>query len=139
MKYILVVIMLCAVSFKLSAQSSGSINMRNVNDSAIVWFDKFRPYQPWSIDVDYSDLSDSIKFGIIVSNFTNGSFGYYQLTNIIFPITLDPVADVYNGYDGKNHASFPFKARDITFQKFGIIAIPYDTTMTGYFEYKFKQ
>lgn len=134
--------LLCMLSMAASAQSyqwSGSVDMAPADDTVFQWCDKFRPNQPWSLDVDYTALSDSIHFGIVISDFNNGAFGYYPLNNITWPLLLDPTADAYRGYNGEIKASYPFKARDISFTKFGIMIIQLDTAMTGTVNYRFKQ
>ena len=141
MKRILL-LLFCAVSLAASAQNAYDDNLIVLDsssaDSTIVWFEKFRPNQAWSLDVEYTGLNDSIQFAIVISNFNNGSFGYYPLNNIIFPLKLDPIVDLYRGTDGIMYATYTFTASKIAFTRFGILIIKSGYVL-GNFKYRFKQ
>lgn len=142
MKKKLLLMLFCALSLAASAQNfpwEGIITLDSTSaDSTIVWCDKFRPNQAWSLDVDYTDLTDSVYFAIIISNFNNGSFGFFPLNNIIFPVKLDPVADAYYGDNKVLFATYAFAASKISFTRFGILLYK-EGIVTGEFKYRFKQ
>lgn len=103
----------------------------------IIWADKFNN-GPFSLDVDYSGLNHAVKFAVVVSNRSDGSFGYYKFSGVIFPVTLDPVTDVYAYPAGVNHANWIFKGRDIAYFKFGIMISKLQET-TGIVNWSLKQ
>lgn len=141
MKKLLFVLM-CAVSIQASAQYtwSGTIAVDSTTaDTVFVWADKFRPNQFWSIDTRYYSLNTSdAKFGIIVSNWDDGSWSYFSVNGVSFPVTLDPVVDSYIGTNGQTKASWPFYYNCIPFIKFGIVFMK-GTCSEGTFDWGLKQ
>jgi len=141
MKRILL-LLFCAVSLTASAQNyawSGSFVFDSTTaDTTFIWATSFKD-KPWSLEAQYQTLdTTNVKFAVVVANTNNGSFSYYPFPGVTFPVTINPVADLYRDENGVIHASRTYQDDHMTWVKFGIMLIK-TNYRSGSVNYYFKQ
>jgi hypothetical protein len=133
----LALLMIPLAAFSQNPKWTGSSKIPVSVTDTIIWADKFSN-APFSLDVDYSGLNHAVKFAVVVSNRTDGSYSYYKFSGIIQPVTLDPTVDAYAYPVGKTHANQMFGGKDIKYFKFGIKITKLEAT-TGNIGWILKQ